>query len=216
MLSSDLMSSVLFGHRRGAFTGAVADALGKVQEAEGGTLFLDEVADLSTDAQARLLRFINDRTYERLGEATERKADVRLIAATNRTLEDEVRAGRFREDLLFRLSVINLTLPPLRERPEDLLPLARYYLQFAQQRQGRNKLSFSANCERAIAAYSWLGNLRELRNAVERAVILSPSSLVEPVDLGLNHSLGSSVEENGTNERHGLPSGFGIGDEIAL
>src|SRR5271166_6421624 len=113
MLSSELMSSALFGHRKGAFTGAVADSVGKVEEAEGGTLFLDEVADLSGDAQARLLRFLNDRTYERVGEAKERKADLRLIAATNRLLEDEVRLGRFREDLVFRLNVITLTLPPL-------------------------------------------------------------------------------------------------------
>jgi NtrC-family two-component system response regulator AlgB len=185
MLSDELMSSTLFGHVRGAFTGAVADAAGKVQEAQGGTLLLDEVADLSADAQARLLRFLNDRTYERLGEVKERRADVRLIAATNRSLEDEVAASRFREDLFFRLNVITLVLPPLRDRAEDVLPLARYYLHFFEQRQGRNNMTFSPSCERAIAAYSWPGNLRELRNAVERAVILSPSDVVEAADLGL-------------------------------
>src|SRR5262245_22963581 len=142
MLSSDLMSSALFGHRRGAFTGAVDDAVGKVEEAEGGTLFLDEVTDLSADAQARLLRFLSDRTYERVGEARERRADVRLIAATNRPLEEEVRAGRFREDLFFRLNVITLTLPPLRDRPEDVLPLARHYLHLFERRQGRHVLAF--------------------------------------------------------------------------
>ena len=136
------MSSTLFGHRKGAFTGAVADTVGKVEEAEGGTLFLDEVGDLTPDAQARLLRFLNDRTYERLGEARERKADVRIVAATNRPLEDEVKAGRFREDLLFRLNVITLTLPPLRERREDVLPLARHYLRFFGRRQGRADLLF--------------------------------------------------------------------------
>jgi NtrC-family two-component system response regulator AlgB len=185
MLSSDLMSSSLFGHRRGAFTGAVADAVGKVEAAEGGTLFLDEVADLTADAQARLLRFLHDRTYERLGEAKERKADVRLIAATNRALEDEVKAGRFREDLFFRLNVIALTLPPLRERREDVLPLALHYLRFFERRQGRHHLIFSPRCQEVISLYSWPGNLRELRNAVERAVILSPSTIVEPEDLGL-------------------------------
>ncbi len=143
MLAGDLMSSALFGHRKGAFTGAVADAVGKVEEAQGGTLFLDEVGDLPADAQARLLRFLNDRTYERLGEAKERKADVRIIAATNRPLEDEVKAGRFREDLFFRLNVIALTLPPLRERKEDLLPLALHYLRFFERRQGRPGLAFS-------------------------------------------------------------------------
>jgi NtrC-family two-component system response regulator AlgB len=184
MLSSELMSSTLFGHVKGAFTGAVADATGKVEEAQGGTLFLDEVGDLTPDAQARLLRFVNDRTYERLGEARERKADVRLLAATNRDLEESVRAGRFREDLFFRLNVIALTVPPLRERPEDILPLAQHYLQFLGGRQGR-QLSFSPRCASALAAYPWPGNLRELRNAVERATILAPAAVVEPEDLGI-------------------------------
>jgi NtrC-family two-component system response regulator AlgB len=196
MLASDLMSSTLFGHRKGAFTGAVSDAVGKVEAAEDGTLFLDEVADLTPDAQARLLRFLHDRTYERLGEAKDRKADVRLIAATNRPLEDEVKAGRFREDLFFRLNVITLTLPPLRERPEDILPLALHYLQFLERRQGRHHLSFSPRCEETVLCYSWPGNLRELRNAVERAVILSPSTVVEPQDLGLPFDLASASPEN--------------------
>ena len=185
MLSSELMSSTLFGHKKGAFTGAVADAVGKVEAAEGGTLFLDEVADLTPDAQARLLRFLHDRRYERLGESVERKADVRLIAASNRSLEDEVKAGRFREDLFFRLNVIALTVPPLRERREDILPLASHYLRFFERRQGRSHLSFSGRCEEGIASYRWPGNLRELRNAVERAVILSPASVLELQDLGL-------------------------------
>lgn len=185
MLSSELMSSTLFGHKKGAFTGAVADAIGKVEEAAGGTLFLDEVADLPPDAQARLLRFLNDRTYERVGEATDRKADVRLIAATNRSLEADVEAGRFREDLLFRLNVITLRVPALRERREDVLPLARHYLSFFEQRQGRQNLSLSSECERAIMAHSWPGNMRELRNAIEGAAILCPASVLEAGDLGL-------------------------------
>ena len=117
-LSGDLMTSALFGHRKGAFTGAVADVAGKVQEAEGGTLLLDEVGDLTPDAQARLLRFLNDRTYERLGEARERQADVRLIAATNRDLEAEVRSGRFREDLFYRLNVVTLDVPASGSAPK--------------------------------------------------------------------------------------------------
>lgn len=185
MLSNELMSSTLFGHRRGAFTGAVNDAVGKVEEAEGGTLFLDEVGDLSTDAQARLLRFLNDRSYERLGDAKERRADVRIFAATNRPLENEVQAGRFREDLLFRLNVITLTIPPLRERPHDLVPLAVHYLRFFERRQGRRQLAFSPRCEAALANYPWPGNYRQLRNAVERATILAPRSALEPEDLGL-------------------------------
>jgi NtrC-family two-component system response regulator AlgB len=205
MLSSELMSSTLFGHRRGAFTGAVADAIGKVEEAEGGTLFLDEVGDLSADAQARLLRFLSDRTYERVGEVTERRADVRLIAATNRSLEEEVQAGRFREDLFFRLNVITLVLPSLRERAEDVLPLARHYLGYFERRQGRHGLAFSLHCEQAIAAAPWPGNLRQLRNAVERAVILAPAKVVEAPDLGL-----SAVE--GSLE----PGRVGLGADVTL
>jgi len=185
LLAGDLMTSALFGHRKGAFTGAVADAVGKVEEAEGGTLFLDEIGDLTPDAQARLLRFLNDRSYERLGEARERKSDVRIIVATNRNLEEAVRTNRFREDLLFRLNVITLTLPPLRERSEDVLPLALRYLRCFERRQGHHDLSFSARSERALLAYAWPGNLRELRNAVERAVILAPARVLEPDDLGL-------------------------------
>jgi NtrC-family two-component system response regulator AlgB len=206
MLSSELMSSTLFGHRRGAFTGAVADSVGKVEEAEGGTLFLDEVADLSADAQARLLRFLNDRTYERVGEAGERRADVRLIAATNRPLEEEVRAGRFREDLFFRLNVITLTLPPLRERHEDVLPLAQHYLRFFGLRQGRQGLAFSPACAQAVAMDRWPGNLRQLRNAVERAVILAPANVIEPADLGL------TTEGSGTM----MPGRVTLGEDVTL
>ena len=184
-LSSELMSSTLFGHRRGAFTGAISDTLGKVQEAEGGTLFLDEVGDLTADAQARLLRFLNDRSYERLGETVERKADVRLVAATNRDLEAAVRSGRFREDLLFRLNVLTLLVPPLRERREDLLPLARHYLRFFASRQGR-QLEFHQETESAIHDYDWPGNLRELRNAIERATILSEGGLITRGDLNVD------------------------------
>jgi NtrC-family two-component system response regulator AlgB len=192
MLSSDLMSSTLFGHRRGAFTGAVADATGKVEDAEGGTLFLDEIGDLSADAQARLLRFLNDRSYERLGEAKERKADVRILAATNRALENEVKSGRFREDLFFRLNVITLTIPPLRDRPQDIVPLAKHYLRFFERRQGRRQLCFSPRCETALMSYSWPGNFRELRNTVERATILAPSTMIEPEDVGLISSSGDA------------------------
>ncbi len=184
-LSRELMNSTLFGHKRGAFTGATSDAPGKVQEAEGGVLFLDEVGDLSPEAQASLLRFLNDQSYERVGEAKERKADVRIVAATNRALEDDVRAGRFREDLLFRLNVVSLVLTPLRDRREDLAALARHYLAGAKLRQHRTELVLSGAAERAIREHGWPGNLRELRNAVERSVILSPGPSIEPEDLGI-------------------------------
>jgi NtrC-family two-component system response regulator AlgB len=194
-LSAELMNSTLFGHKRGAFTGATADSPGKVQEAEGGTLFLDEVGDLSPDAQARLLRFLNDRVYERVGEAKERQADVRLIAATNRNLEDDVRAGRFREDLLFRLNVVTLVLPPLRERAEDMRALVRHYLARAAARQHRLAFELSDAAQRAVRRYAWPGNLRELRNAIERAVILSPGPKIEVDDLGIPPALDSTEEQ---------------------
>src|SRR5579862_5405086 len=208
-LSSELMSSVLFGHRRGAFTGAFQDVQGKVQEAEGGTLFLDEVGDLNAEAQARLLRFLNDRTYERLGEAKERQANVRLITSTNRSLEGDVQAGRFRDDLLHRLNVVSLTIPPLRDRREDILPLTRHFLGLFSRRQRRGEMRLSAAVESAVEAHSWPGNLRELRNAVERAVILSSSSVLEPSDLGLERgqpvggpSLGAPVTLDEIEREH--------------
>ncbi|MBV8318098.1 MAG: sigma-54-dependent Fis family transcriptional regulator [Planctomycetaceae bacterium] len=192
MLSGDLMTSALFGHRKGSFTGAVSDTVGKVEEAEGGTLFLDEVGDLTPDAQARLLRFLNDQTYERLGESNERRANVRIVAATNRPLEDAVKEGRFREDLFYRLNVITLTIPPLRDRPEDIVLLARHCLRFLGRKQGRPDLSFSPAAEQAMEAYPWPGNLRELRNAVERAVILVPSKVLDPGDLGITPAAANS------------------------
>lgn len=202
-LSGDLMTSALFGHRKGAFTGAIADVPGKVQEAEGGTLLLDEVGDLTADAQARLLRFLHDRTYERLGEARERQADVRLIAATNRDLESEVRAGRFREDLFYRLNVVTVTLPALRERLEDVLLFARHYLTMFGQKQRRPNLTFSAAAESALLAHGWPGNLRELRNAVERAVILAAQDVLEPSDLVLPAAAASDQDSSGQKIRLG-------------
>ncbi len=188
MLSGDLMISALFGHRKGAYTGAVQDSTGKVEEAESGTLFLDEICELTSEAQSRLLRFLNDRTYERLGEAKERRADVRIIAATNRVIQDEINAGRFRDDLFFRLNVIPLVIPPLRERREDILFLAKAYLRYFSTRQARHGMAFSPQAESAISTYGWPGNLRELSNAVERAVTLSPGSVLEPTDLGMQVS----------------------------
>ncbi len=203
------MVSLLFGHRKGSFTGATADAAGTVQEAEGGTLLLDEVGDLAPEAQARLLRFLNDHSYERLGEPKEHRADVRILAATNRPLEQYAKDGRFREDLLFRLTVVTLTIPPLRERREDALALARHYLAFFRARQ-RRELELSPRAERAIAAYEWPGNLREMRNAVERASILAPSRVLEPEDLGLVDS------DPDPTSRKSRPSSVTIGDEVAI
>lgn len=202
LLAGELMSSTLFGHRKGAFTGAVQDTIGKIEHAEGGTLFLDEVTDLTADAQSRLLRFLNDKTYERVGDAIERTANVRLIAATNRSIEQEVDAGNFREDLLYRLNVIPLIVPALRERHEDILALADHYLRFFQRRQQRGGLTFSDQSQYAIGQHRWPGNLRELRNSVERAVILAPCRTIQPEDLGLP-SYRAKTESLGTTEGAG-------------
>ena len=179
-LSDELLATELFGHVRGAFTGAVRDQPGRVETAQGGTLFLDEIGDISPIIQAKILRFLQDREFERVGETETRRADVRLIAATNRNLEEAVAAGRFREDLLYRLNVIDLRLPALRERSEDILPLANRFLAFFGRGAGRHDLALSPAAEAALQAYPWPGNVRELRNAVERAVILWPASIIEP------------------------------------
>jgi NtrC-family two-component system response regulator AlgB len=177
-LSEDLLASELFGHAKGAFTGAVRDQEGRVEAAEGGTLFLDEIAEISPGLQAKLLRFIQERQFERIGETRTRTADVRLVAATNRDLEADVKAGRFREDLYFRLNVIEVTVPPLRDRPEDVLPLARRFVEFFAQQARRPAPQLSPDAERVLVAHTWPGNVRELRNAVERAVILAPGQVL--------------------------------------
>jgi len=182
-LSAELLASELFGHARGAFTGAVRDQAGRVEAAEGGTLFLDEIAEIAPPLQAQLLRFLQERLFERLGETHTRKADVRIAAATNRDLAAEVAAGRFREDLFYRLAVVELRVPPLRERPEDLLRLARRFLAFFSRAAGRREQTLSPAAEQALLGYGWPGNVRELRNAMERCAILWPADVVEPAAL---------------------------------
>jgi NtrC-family two-component system response regulator AlgB len=179
-LSEELLASELFGHVRGAFTGAVRDQPGRVEMADGGTLFLDEIGEIAPGLQAKLLRFLQDKQFERLGENKIRFADVRVIAATNRDLETDVKTGRFREDLLYRLNVIEVTIPPLRERPEDILRLARWFLAFFARSTRRSLPELSPAAEQALLRYSWPGNVRELRNAIERAAILWPAQMIEP------------------------------------
>jgi DNA-binding NtrC family response regulator len=171
-----LLESELFGHEKGAFTGAVAQRIGRFQMAEGGTIFLDEIADLAPQLQAKLLRVAQDGRFQRIGSNAEIRADARILAATNRNLEEEVKTGRFREDLFYRLNVVELNMPPLRERREDILPLAAQML--AEFTQGRARLSSSvSDC---LENYSWPGNVRELRNAMERAALLCRGDLIVP------------------------------------
>jgi NtrC-family two-component system response regulator AlgB len=179
-LSEDLLASELFGHARGAFTGAVRDQEGRVEAAEGGTVFLDEIAEISPALQAKLLRFLQEKKFERVGETRTRTADVRVVAATNRELDAEVKSGRFREDLLYRLNVMEIVVPPLRERAEDILPLARAFVAFFARQAGRPTLDLSPATEKLLLTYPWPGNVRELRNAIERALILTRGQLVEP------------------------------------
>jgi NtrC-family two-component system response regulator AlgB len=182
-LSAELLESDLFGHTKGAFTGAVRDTAGKVAAAAGGTLFLDEVGDLPLPLQPKLLRLAQDRTYERVGEATVRTAEVRIVAATNRDLEAEVAAGRFREDLLYRLNVIEVTVPPLRERRDDILTLAGHLLAQFAGRAYKPVTGFTPAARDAIVRHRWPGNVRELRNAVERAVLLCKGFEIDVKDL---------------------------------
>ena len=179
-LSEDLIASELFGHARGSFTGAVRDQIGRVEAAEGGTVFLDEIGEIPSSIQAKLLRFLQDHDFERVGENRTRHADVRVIAATNRDLDAAVRAGQFREDLLYRLNVIEIKVPALRERREDILPLARRFLASFTRRSGRHAPELSPAADEMLVNYTWPGNVRELRNAIERAAILWPAPVIEP------------------------------------
>jgi NtrC-family two-component system response regulator AlgB len=179
-LTDELLASELFGHARGAFTGAVRDQPGKVEEASGGTLFLDEVAEISAALQSKLLRFSQDREFERVGETRTRRADVRIVAATNRDLEADVSAGRFRLDLLYRLNVIEVRVPSLRERREDLLALAGHFVEFFARDLGRPVPRLTPDAHALLSAYGWPGNVRELRNEIERAIVLTPGDELTP------------------------------------
>ncbi len=174
-----LLESELFGHEKGAFTGATSQRIGRFELADGGTIFLDEIADMAPQLQAKLLRVAQNGSFQRIGSNTEIHADARILAATNRHLEEEVKAGRFREDLFYRLNVVELTVPPLRERREDILPLAHSML--ASLTQNRARLSSAvSDC---LESYAWPGNVRELRNAMERAALLCRGDLIVPEHL---------------------------------
>lgn len=182
-LSAELLESELFGHAQGAFTGAVRDTQGKVAAAEKGTLFLDEIGDLPLALQPKLLRLLQEKRYERVGETQTHVSDTRIIAATNRNLEAAVAEGKFREDLFYRLNVIEVRLPPLRQRPADILPLAEHLLAFFSRQANKRIASFTEEARQAILRYPWPGNARELRNAIERGVILASGSEVGLADL---------------------------------
>ena len=182
-LTKELLESTLFGHVRGSFTGALRDHWGKVKAADGGTLFLDEIGDLPLEIQPKLLRLLQEREYERVGETVTRHAEVRIVAATNRDLQKRVAEGAFREDLFYRLNVITVQMPPLRERPRDVLRFAEHYLKHCADLCGRKVKGFTPAAEELLRRYPWPGNLRELHNTVERAVILTASDRLDVADL---------------------------------
>jgi transcriptional regulator with GAF, ATPase, and Fis domain len=184
-LPETLLESELFGHERGAFTGADRQRVGRFEQASGGTLFLDEVGDMSAATQAKLLRVLQDQEFHRLGGTRILRTDARIVAATNRELESQVREGEFREDLYFRLNVIRIHIPPLRERPEDLVVLAQRLLRDVARDLERPVHGFTEGAFARLRAHRWPGNVRELRNAVERAVLMADGRRVLAQDLAL-------------------------------
>jgi len=185
-LAAGVFESELFGHVRGAFTGAVADRAGCFELAHGGTLFLDEIGTLSLDHQAKLLRVLQSGELTPVGSSKTKKVDVRVVSATNATLAEEVAAGRFREDLLYRLNTVEIAIPPLRDRPDDIVPLARHFLERMALRYGRTDLAFSEGALAKLKNHGWPGNIRELGHAIERGVLMAPNGTLEADDLALS------------------------------
>jgi Transcriptional regulator containing GAF, AAA-type ATPase, and DNA binding domains len=197
-LTDTLLESELFGHEKGAFTGAVGQKKGKLEVAAGGTVFLDEIGEMAQLLQAKLLRVLQERQMERVGGTQTVKLDIRMVAATNRDLEDEVRKGNFRQDLYYRLNVVTLKSPPLRERPEDILPLANHFAKRFSAHSGRPITGIAPATRAYLQSYSWPGNVRELENAIERAVVLGSGDTILPEDLPENIREGPQPAEVST------------------
>ena len=189
-LSENLLESELFGHEKGAFTGAIKSREGRFELADGGTLLLDEIGEISPALQAKLLRVLEEEEFERVGGTATIKVDVRVIATTNRDLAAEVKAGRFREDLYYRLHVLPIHVAPLRERSKDVLPLARHFLTHFARTQGTNELTLSTAAEQKLLQWTWPGNVRELENVLQRAVVLSQNTTIEPTDIAFGAATG--------------------------
>src|SRR5262245_10844751 len=190
-IPEELIESELFGHTKGSFTGASDAKKGKFELADGGTLFLDEIADMSLKTQAKVLRAIEERSFQPIGAQSTLRVDVRVIAATNKNLQNEIAGGRFREDLFYRLNVIPFFVPPLRERREDIPALARYFTRIFSTEHGRDPKEFSSDAMDAMEDYSWPGNVRELRNEIERLVIMVQNEVVQCRDLSVPNGSGS-------------------------
>lgn len=188
-LPTELMESELFGYEKGAFTGAADSKKGRFEEADGGTLLIDEIAELPIALQSKLLRFIQDRSFERIGGAKTIKVDVRIIATTQADLDNLVQQERFREDLYYRINVLNLHLPPLQKRKEDILLLSHYFLKLARQKNNLPVLKISQEAEQILMRYHWPGNVRELRNVIENAAIMSDGNVIQKKDINIPFSL---------------------------
>jgi two-component system nitrogen regulation response regulator NtrX len=182
-IPNELIESELFGHKKGSFTGAVRDQLGKFVAADDGTIFLDEIGDMSLSAQAKVLRVLQEGEVEPVGSATVVKVDVRVIAATNKDLQEEIRGGRFREDLFYRLNVIPIRTPPLRERQGDIALLAQHFARLFSEEHNYQPKKFTTAAAKALSDAPWRGNVRELRNLIERLVIMVPSDTIDVTDL---------------------------------
>jgi DNA-binding NtrC family response regulator len=208
-LTESLLESELFGHAKGAFTGAVQSKRGLFEEAQGGTLFLDEIGDINPKMQAQLLRVLQEGEIRRVGGSEAIDIDVRVVAATNRDLEEEVQRSRFREDLYFRINVVTIRLPPLRERPEDIPLLVDHFLSKYAQREGRAESGVADDAMELLRRYGWPGNVRELENVIERALALSKSGIILPSDL--------PTEVRGSDDQpaplHGYGGGLGLIDD---
>ena len=187
-IPENLLESTLFGYEKGAFTGAAKAQPGKFEQANGGTLFLDEIGEMPLELQAKLLRVLQDQVVERLGSLRSIHCDVRIVAATNQDLQQRVKDGKFREDLYFRLAVFPIRIPPLRERKNDILPLAEHFLVRYGRTMGRQGLKLSPASQNDLASYAWPGNVRELENAIQRALLLSDGDMIEPADIELHGS----------------------------
>jgi transcriptional regulator with PAS, ATPase and Fis domain len=191
----------LFGHEKGAFTGAERERRGLFEAADGGTLLFDEIGDMPPALQGKFLRVLQEGEVRKLGSSQAIRVDVRILAATNRNLDSMVNSGHFREDLFYRLNVVRIHIPPLRERPEDIIPLAHHFLEIYRKKTGRDIKGFSRDAVKTLLDHTWPGNVRELENAVERGVILAGSSYISPEDFSIQTSSVSPKSDDGKTLR---------------
>ncbi|MEW6322997.1 MAG: sigma-54 dependent transcriptional regulator [Acidobacteriota bacterium] len=211
-LQENLLESELFGHEKGAFTGADRQRIGRFEQADGGTLFLDEIGDMSASTQAKILRVLQEHEFERLGGTRTIKVDVRLIAATNRDLPAMVAAGQFREDLYYRLNVVSVETPPLRERKEDILAIAMAFVRRFSGELKKKLDGLDSDAQKLLMRYNWPGNIRELENAIERAALLAEGSVITAADLRLGDSAGSSTSRETSSVVKIPPTGIALED----